>query len=190
MAHVLYLVEGLIIKSWPLGESNKMFLVLTDKLGLIKITAQAIRENKSKLRCHLQTGHLAKLELVKGREFWRLVGASGSAKVLPSNLEARQVLARVARLMQRLVPLDEPNPYLYQDLISSLNLMKGEPDLLSVETLLVLRLLYNLGYFDPVPQFTDVVAGGELAPSMLENFSARRGEAIKLINESLSGGHL
>ena len=190
MAHALYLIEGLIVKSWPLGESNKMFLIFTDKLGLIKVTAQAIREGKSKLRGHLQTGCLSKLELVKGREFWRLVGASGSAKVLPSNAESRQVLARVTYLMQRLVPLDEPNPYLFKDLMSSFKLLKSKQDLLSVETILVLRLLYNLGYFDPSPQFTDLVVEEDLVPSMLENFSTRRGEAIKLINESLAGGHL
>lgn len=190
MAHKLYLVNGLIIKSWPSGESNKIFLVLTDTLGLIKVSAQAIRDGKSKLRGHLQTGKLAKLELVRGRELWRLVGASGSAKVLPSDEKSRQVLARVARLMQRLVPLDEPNHYLYEDVVSSFKILNSSSDFLSVETLLVLRLLYNLGYFDPSPKFTDVVVHGGLVPSMLENFSTRRSEAIKLINESLAGGHL
>ena len=75
MAYRHYQTEGLVINSRPYGEADRFYQILTPDFGLISVLAQGVRLEKSKLRYQILNYSLVNIELVRGREYWRLVGA-------------------------------------------------------------------------------------------------------------------
>lgn len=189
MAKELYKTEGLILSHRPKGEDSVYLLILTVELGLVRAVAQGLRLGKSKLHGHLQVGYRVMLDLVRGRDFWRVVGAQSASKVLPSSVFGREAFSRVIQLIIRLLPHDEPNVQIYNDLLQAAHLLDNT-DLKSTEALIVMRLLNNLGYFDPAPTFTQFADNPEISPALVDQFTPQCREAIKLINQSLAASHL
>lgn len=189
MARDLHHTEGLILAKVPRGEASFIFTVFTRELGLIRALAQSVRAGRSKLRSQLQVGWVVNLDLVRSRDGWRLIGAMSSRKVLPSTKAAQSAVANLAILLRRLLPLEEPQPELFQDVVNALKIFDQivSEDL---EALLALRLLNYLGYFDPAPDFARLAVGEELSPEAVKSFSPNRQKAIRLINESLTASHL
>lgn len=190
MSRDLHQVVGLILSGQPLGESNRLFLIFTRELGLIKATAQSVRESKSKLRAYLQVGRVVKLDLVRGREFWRITGVVASENFFPAYGPGREALSRVIKLIIRMLPPEEPNVELYDDLASASELLAVTENLVATETLLVLRVLHSLGYFDSSPEFDNFTVDQSLTPALVQQFLPVRRSATKLINDALAESHL
>ncbi len=182
MARQLIQVEGLILSGVPRGEASRLFLIFTREHGLLWAVAQSVRAGTSKLRGHLQVGRLVKMDLVRGHDKWRVIGVSESEPI--------PLAKEMVKLMIRLLPPEEANPNIYDDFIAGLRLLPITKDQLSLETLLVVRLLFNLGYLDPAPTFQTFVAEKELSSSLIEKFVPVKREAIKLINTFLEDSHL
>lgn len=73
--HTIHTTPALVVGSKPNGEASKLIFLFTREFGLITAVAQGIRFEKSKLRYCAQDYNLGIFSLVKGKEFWRLVGA-------------------------------------------------------------------------------------------------------------------
>lgn len=68
----IYNTDGIILKSFNIGEADKFFLIFTRELGLIEAIAQGIRKIESKNRYGLQDFSVSNISLVRGREVWRI----------------------------------------------------------------------------------------------------------------------
>src|SRR3989344_296981 len=92
------IVRGVIIGRHMVGEGSVKVLVYTDALGLISVLAQSGRTERSQLRAHLQEGVRGTFSLLKGRDVWRMTGATHTShsyfdfNELP---EAQKAAARV-----------------------------------------------------------------------------------------------
>ena len=79
MYHIHH-TEGIILSSKNYGEAGKYYSLLTRDLGLINASAQGVRKISSKLRFVLQDFSYIKVDLVHGKDFWRLTSASKTCK--------------------------------------------------------------------------------------------------------------
>lgn len=158
MAHRLYRTEGLIIDRRDVGESSRLFFILTRDFGLVSVLAQGIRALASRLRYQTQSGYLLRLDLVRGREFWRLTGALRSEEWAPLANDPVKLVAAAAlhRLLRRLIRGETSQPELFLELKSGLSFITTNDLSLSARRsfLIVagLRLVYHLGYLAPRPE--------------------------------------
>lgn len=196
--HHIYHTSGVILGSVPTGESNRFYKIFTEELGLVHATAQAVREAKSKLRYSLQDFSWASLDLVRGREVWRITSAQGvehrtrNSEQGTVDMRQRILFARVCALMSRLMHGEGKHDELFGEIVAIREFLQREKlshtQEASFEALATLRILTHLGYFDP-RGYGDFVAG-TLSRELLDVFENVRTEAIPRINESLKASHL
>ena len=74
--HHIYHTEGIILGSRNYGEAGKYYSIFTRDLGMVYASAQGVRRMSSKLRFVLQDFAYLKIDLVQGKDFWRVTNAS------------------------------------------------------------------------------------------------------------------
>ena len=200
MAHHTYHTDSIILSSRPVGESNRYLSLLTRDLGLVRAVARASREGRSKLRYALQTYARATVSLVRGRETWRVVGAVSEGSALPRTLthsaEVREIIARVARLVERLIPGEGGDPALFEtvDHLASTVCIENErvtrEVLASMECIAVLRILRSLGYLGDDAALDPFNGEVPLSLDAAHEFGTLRPRAIARINAALRATHL
>src|SRR3989304_7240195 len=104
MSHKIYHTEGFVIAGSNYGEANRYLSIFTQDFGLVRASAQSLRKVSSKLRFSLQDFCYSKIDLVRGKEIWRVINAkniSGYGKLNKSS-EGIKMLANIFRLIKRL----------------------------------------------------------------------------------------
>ena len=102
--HHIYHTEGIILGSGNFGETGKYYSVFTRDLGLVFASAQGVRKMSSKLRFVLQDFAYLKIDLVKGRDFWRITNVSKTNKLEKlQEPEILKVFASISKLLKRLL---------------------------------------------------------------------------------------
>jgi DNA repair protein RecO (recombination protein O) len=189
MAHRHYETEGLIIGSRNLGEANRLYQILTADFGLIKVLAQGVRHDRSKLRYHLENYSFNRFFLVRGREFWRLVGVEG----LNLSIQRKESLVffkKISLVLQRLIQGEDPRLLIYRDLKQAYLLLKSpdvdfnREDILNLEVFILARLLTRLGYFAWPLDFED------FSWAEIRNLKDQKLLLIKQINQALEATQL
>lgn len=74
MSHAIYQTKAIILKTKNMRESNKLVYLYTEKFGLIYANLQAGRELRSKMRYHAHPQSLVWVDLVAGKNIWRVTG--------------------------------------------------------------------------------------------------------------------
>jgi recombinational DNA repair protein (RecF pathway) len=190
MAHCRYHTEGLVVGHIAQGEANRLYQVLTPDFGLIRVHAQGVRLEKSKLRYNLQNYHFADIDLVRGREYWRLVGAE---KITSANLTQTNFCRKISSVLLRLIHGEEANRFIFSDLSQAWELLASEPSNLKLEDLeifILVRLLFNLGYLALSPLTSPLVSLEEFSLQDIFAIADKRVSLIKVINSSLNSSGL
>lgn len=199
MAHHTYHTDGIVLSSRPVGESNRYLTILTRDLGLVRATARSSREGRSKLRYALQNYARVTVSLVHGQESWRVVGAVSEGSALPRTVRsasARETIARVARLVERLIPGEGGDPTLFETVDRLARVLSSdEPHvtgevLASMECIAVLRILRSLGYLGDDAALDPFNTEAPLSLDVAHEFGALRARAIARINAALRATHL
>lgn len=194
MNHI-YTTKAIIIKNIPSGEANKFYFLFTKDLGFIKAIAQAVRKDKSKLKGHLQDLSLANISLVKGKEIWRIVSAEAiSQELFLKNFEKLLIVKNIFSLLLRLIHGEEKNEPLFDCIESFYNFISynnlTEDNLKNLETIIVLRILYYLGYFKKSFELSNFAESRDLNLELFNSFKNKRKLAIAEINTALNETHL
>ncbi len=151
MSHVIHTTEAIILDHQDFGEANRWCFLLTPDFGLVVARAQGVRELKSKLSGHLSRFGQAQISLVRGREYWRLVGAERIEASRPC-LDALQTMARIAGMLRRLLPEAGADPELFSLIKQGFGKISASAAdskvLYSQEVLLVWHILRLLGYIE------------------------------------------
>ncbi|OGI63420.1 DNA repair protein RecO [Candidatus Nomurabacteria bacterium RIFCSPLOWO2_01_FULL_41_21] len=192
--HHIYHTEGIILGSRNYGEAGKCFYIFTRELGLVYASAQGVRKLSSKLRYTLQDFSYINLDLVRGKDFWRVTTASktGELEDILENKDALRIFANLAKLLRRLLAGEEKNEALFFDLIRGLRVLenaKGIEELRNGEVLLVLRVLYHLGYIGSKEHSQSVVTS-PLEKDLVFEVSKNRAKILRQINQALRETHL
>lgn len=199
MAYHLYQPEAFVLDERGIGESNKIYYLLTDELGLVIARAQGVRLLKSKLRYHLDKYSCVRVVLVRGKENWRLIG---SEKVeiyrdIFSHNEKLKSVIRVFSFLQKFIQGESPHLTLYQELKRALFFLKqldplvqGERNIFIWEQVVVLRLLHQLGYIRDLPKLSYFIEKPDWDQEILTKAEKFSPLLIKTINEAIEASHI
>lgn len=192
--HHIYHTEGIILGSRNFGEAGKYYSLFTRDLGFIYASAQGVRKMSSKLRFVLQDYSYIKVDLIKGKDFWRVTSASkgNGLESLTKTSTKFEVFYNLAKLLKKLLAGEEPNESLFNDVLSGLYLLEKtekEEDLRNVEVVMVLRILNNLGYIGGSKDLETLISSPFEQDLVLEVFKQRK-EVLKHINQALKETHL
>lgn len=152
--HHIYHTEALILESKNKGEANRSFTLFTRELGVIHAQAQGVRHLKSKLRYALQDLNKVRIDLVRGKEVWRITSATWihSYEDIKKDRHTCACVIKISQLLKRLCAGEGENIPLYEKFISGLSFFENHSfttdEIGDAEVALVLSLLYELGYVE------------------------------------------
>ncbi len=191
--HHIYHTEGIILSSRNFGEAGKYYSIFTRDLGMISASAQGVRKMSSKLRFVLQDFTYLKIDLVKGKDFWRVTSASKTNKLEElSKPEIFRVFANISKLLKRLLAGEDKNEDLFVDLLNGLSILEKsgtKEKLRNVEAVIVLRILDNLGYIGGSEILKDLVKS-PFEKDLIFKVSKSRAKVLYQINKVLKDTHL
>ncbi|KKS05014.1 MAG: repair protein RecO protein [Candidatus Nomurabacteria bacterium GW2011_GWC2_41_8] len=176
------------------GEAGKYYSIFTRDLGMVYASAQGVRRMSSKLRFVLQDFAYLKIDLVQGKDFWRVTNASKTnlLEQLSKNSGTFEVFSNIANLLKRLLAGVEPNEALFVDLIKGLAVLertKIKEDLRNIEAIIVLRILDNLGYIGSNEMLQKLVKS-PFEENLIFEVSKSRTQVLHQINKALKETHL
>ena len=193
--HHIYHTNGFILGSRNTGEANKMLSIYTREMGLIRATVQGIRFHKSKLRFALQDFYYAKIDLVRGKDIWRVTSATNvnSFPLARADKQSLLLIARVSKLLERLCGGEEANEKIFNDFIQALYLLDddniSEESREALELHLVLRIMNSLGYIGESAMLADYLAS-DFNNDLTKNLLKERQSIIAHINKALNESQL
>lgn len=194
MSYHIYHTRGIIIESQPRGEANRFYKIFTEELGLVGAVAQSVRVGKSKLRYVLQDYGMVLVDLVRGKEVWRITSAiEEQPRVDKGSLEQKKIFARSCSFVARLLQGEGREEDIFFDLHNLANFLKSEivPAELQAgaEALFALRTLTALGYVDS-HGYEAFLKSGQYSIDKINQFNGVLPVAVQLINNALLSSHL
>ena len=177
MSNEIIHTKSLLVGRRPIGENDLLLTVLSDKIGVITAIASGARKEESKNRFGLQVGSISNIDIVRGREFWR-IGSTESLLHIPTLYFVP--VWRALRVVSQFYQGEVAHPEiinLFERIYKIENLKKKE-----VELLLVYGILNELGYIDDT---LDTLSNVNL---VMEDFN--HNSYIKAINNAMSSSHL
>lgn len=191
--HHIYHTEGIILGSKNFGETGRCYSIFTRDLGMVYASAQGVRKMSSKLRFVLQDFAYVKIDLVQGKDFWRITSASKTNKleVIVKHKNNFAVFFNIANLLKRLLAGAERNEALFVDLVNGLSILEKSEikDLRNVEAVIVLRILSNLGYIGGNETLQNLVQS-PFEENLIFEFSKSRAQVLREINQAIKETHL
>ena len=193
--HHIHHTHGFILSSRNVGEANKMFSIYTREMGLVRATAQGVRLNKSKLKFTLQDFSYANIDLVRGKDIWRVTSAKHvtSFPLARRSEESLLLMARIAKLLERLCPGENPNEAIFDDFVQAFYILDNENTESSsreaLELHLVLRIMNSLGYVGDSEMLSKYISSS-FDPAKTEMLLLERKSIIAHINKALNESQL
>ena len=118
----LYRDEGVVLRTWKLGEADRIVVVLTRGHGKVRAVAKGVRKTRSKFGARLEpTSHVA-LQLYEGRELDTVTQAESIDNLAALREDLDRLTGAVAMLeaVDQLAMEREANPRLYAMLVGAL----------------------------------------------------------------------
>ncbi len=161
---------------------------------MIYASAQGVRKMSSKLRYVLHDFAYIKVDLVQGKDFWRVTSATKTNQLedITKQPENLKIFANIARLLKRLLAGVEPNEALFTDVLNGLLVLEKldkKQDLQNTEVIIVLRILNNLGYIGGGDSIENLIKSPFEADLVIES-REHRAKVLSLINKTLKETHL
>lgn len=194
MYHI-YHTEAIILGGKAVGEGDRVLYCYTRLLGLVAARAKSLREGRSRLRYALQTFSNVEIDLVRGKNGWKLISAYqinafGSLWRHPLK---RRIVALHAHLIRRLINGEERHELLFDDMLSGLQFLSGienEVELRAGELILVVRILSRLGYWDGGTLFPQLAKENVWTTESLRFAQEARRPLLLGVNKALESSHL
>jgi recombinational DNA repair protein (RecF pathway) len=161
--HTIHHTDAFIIKVTPTGEANARAWLFTRALGLVVATVQGVRKSGSKLSMQLSEYSFATVDLVRGKDVWRLVNiAHTSNPFLKNSLDKNESISteryvfgrsfvRTLAAVERFCQGEEAHEELFDHLVSCFEVIQTASvdqslDPKSFDALSVWKVLVLLGY--------------------------------------------
>ncbi len=195
----LYRDEGVVLRTWKLGEADRIVVIFTKGHGKVRAVAKGVRKTRSKFGARLEpTSHVA-LQFYEGREL-DIVTQAESIDQYPALREDFDRLGRAVTMLEAVDQLAqdrEPNPAVLRMLVGALATLAADDSPLVVPAFF-LKLLALEGFRPEVD--TCVACGAEVDLVAFDIDSGgvlcracRRGQALTpdalaLLQRVLGGG--
>ena len=185
--HKIHITDGMVLAKYHVGEASTASAILTRESGLVRARATSARLALSKLKYGLEPLTAGTFSFVKGKSGWRLTSITNVRRLVPAHLFARATAGRITKLLTRLIHGEEVALALYEAVLNGLELLctaQEREEVESLECVLVLRILFNLGYLPKTEFLTPFVEQG-LSLELAAHAARSRSALIRTINESL-----
>ncbi len=212
MSYHIYTTDGIILRRVGFGEANILLHVLTEDLGLVIASARSARLAVSKLRPALQEYAHVSISCIKGKNGWKITNVVEKNNFyfdLPE--QSRKSLAQIGSVLMQMIPGESPHPEIFQTAQSGFEFLKsisagvfpkstkggsgehlhGTNVLASFETLIVLRILYQLGYVVSDESTEAFLKEPNVwTAELLEKIQTKKSSLILVINNALKESQL
>ncbi len=131
----LYRDTGVVLRTYKLGEADRIVVILTAERGKVRAVAKGVRKTKSRLGGRLEPLSHVSLLMYEGRGELDLVSqveAIDSIAPLLSDLDRLTQALAVAEAIDQLALDREPAPHLYRMLVGVLRTLETNPSPLVV----------------------------------------------------------
>jgi recombinational DNA repair protein (RecF pathway) len=148
--HTIHHTPAVILRSEPRGEYDKTYWLFTKDFGLVRAVATGVRKQGAKLRGQLVDYAFVDVDLVKGKEVWRLVSATQLFNPIRSSTSplARPYVRTLGTLSRFLIDEGE-HGVLFAHIQEVARAVYEETVELKVfDALAIWRTLVHLGYID------------------------------------------
>ena len=194
MSYHIYTTDGIILRRTPFGEANILLHILTEDLGLIIASARSARLSSSKLRSALQEYAQVSVSCVKGKNGWKITNVVEKGSFFFEYEEyLHKTVSQVASLLLKMIQGEAPHHEIFQIVKTGFDFLKSlsEKDILNFETLIVLRVLHQLGYV-VIDSNTEIFLKDtvEWNNELLEKIRENKINIIETINRALKESHL
>lgn len=192
--HSIVTTEGFIIDSRPYGDAGKLLYIFTRDFGLIVATAQGIRLEKSKLRYFIQDYSFGIYSFVKGKEYWRLTNAGEINQIVDRGNSGLPLIlkAKIAVLLKKMLQGEEAHPELFDVIFTAETSLQKHlfGNLASIEQLIVLRIMYHLGYIGKIGELGHILETNDITGDILMIVEENSVFINKEINKAIKESHL
>lgn len=195
----LYRDTGVVIRTWKLGEADRIVSILTSEHGKVRGVAKGVRKVGSRFGARLEAGCHISVQLYKGRgelDTITQVELLSRAQALRDDYDLLVRAMSMLEAVDHATPDREPNPALYQMLVRALDtlVLRRSP---LVAPAFFLKLLALEG-FEPIVEHCvgceaeeplvafDAAAGGMQCPSCRSGPSVSA-EALETLRHVLGG---
>jgi DNA repair protein RecO (recombination protein O) len=195
---VLYRDEGVVLRTYKLGEADRIVVLCTRGRGKVRAVAKGVRKTKSKFGSRLEpTSHVA-LQLYQGRELDIVtqVESIDHFRAIRDDLDRLAKASSMLEVVDQIAQEGEANPRLFQMLVGGLRAL-ADRDSALVLPAFFWKLLSLEGYGPILDACADCGSPGPLVAFDLEAGGAlcadhRRGvalspEALELLRRILGG---
>lgn len=130
----LYRDTGVVLRTYRLGESDRIVVLFTEANGKVRAVAKGIRKTQSKFGARLEPASHVRLLLHKGRD----LDIVNQAELVETPIRLRNDLDRLTQAMAVLEVVDqisldrEPDPQRYRMLVGVLRTLEQRPSPLVV----------------------------------------------------------
>jgi DNA repair protein RecO (recombination protein O) len=148
MGRGAYRDEGVVLRTYKLGEADRIVVFMTQQHGKIRAVAKGVRKTKSKFGARLEPASQVNLALYEGRGELQTVS---DAEIIESNRELREGFGLYTHTVPMLEAVDqvaqdhEPDPPLYRMLTRALRTLDERRTPL-VTTAFFWKLLSHSGF--------------------------------------------
>ena len=122
MASHLYRDTAVVLRTYKLGEADRIIVLLTEEHGKIRAVAKGVRKTKSKFGARLEPMSHVKLLLSQGRDLDIVSQAESVESLAPLVADLDHLTAGIAVLeaADQMALEREPNPRLYRMVVGAL----------------------------------------------------------------------
>ena len=147
MAIEKFTTRALVLNQYTSDENDVILKVFTEEFGVIFVVAKSLKKKDGKLKAHVRKYHFTNLTVVKGKEVWRLTGASELAIMLKlRNADRKSLIPEIAKLIDRLYHGSEKHVELFHRVFSLIHI--HDQDSNNLRRSIYLSCLIELGYID------------------------------------------
>ena len=187
-------VRGIVVGRAGAGEGSLRVFLYTDALGLVSALAKSAREERSKLRPHLQNGTYGTFSLVKGRDVWRITGATETANLYFALADKRRLKEAAARFLQsirKFIHGEGADERVFETLWQFAHALAEfeENETPEAETLAVLKLLSALGYVEGNTRLAPFIES-PYTKELLAEAKTSRAVLIQTVNDAIAASGL
>lgn len=194
MSYHIYTTDGIVLKRTVFGEADVLLYILTEKLGLILASARSARLQSSKLAPSLQEYSLISVSCIKGKNGWKITNVSEKENFFFNSPKFIHLLiAKIVSLLLKMIQGEHPHPEIFQIILGGFDFLKSlsKNDIAFFEIIIVLRILYELGYVVSSESTEDFLKEPTVwMSSLFIKVSKRKETLVGIINKALAESHL
>lgn len=190
--HTVHHSAAIILKSVPTGEANRLVSLFTRDFGRIVATVQGVRKQGAKLQMQLREYTFVSVDLVKGKDMWRLVSVAESYNPLRNVLysDLARSFVRTLAAIERFCHGEERNDELFDHLEACAHCVAdGTHDAVTLDTVSIWRVLVILGY-SAVEKKDEPLYTMPFRDALADMTIQTRSRLIRRVNKVITHTHL